>query len=205
MSNKIKNAITEGGGLAGGAANALTDIADSALTGLSPLNDIGKYFTGLRAIIKVNNRLFGFAFAVTMNIKMDTEEIWTVDNALPYEMAPRKMLANGTISMFHIPGRGPGTRHIHSDNFSFLMQKYISLELSDQTTGELIFKTDKAMIVGRQQDVSAEKISTIKLDWKAIEWQTERPPAAPTGFDKNRSDGGGEGGEGFSRFIPPFS
>jgi hypothetical protein len=194
----VENKITKNGSIVGAAGGLLQNSLESAIGGISPLNDFGKYFTGLRAIIKINDRLFGFAFAVTMNIKYQTDEIWTIDNTLPHELAPQKMIANGTISMFHIPGRGPGTRHITPNVLSLLNHRYITIDISDQTTGETIFKTDKAMIVGRYQDVQADKISTIKLDWKAIEWQTENAPAEPTGASESADTGD-------SGLIPNFN
>ena len=173
----IDNKLTKPQNIVQSAASDLisgvTGNVKSAIASASPLNDFGKYFTGLRAIIKVNDQLFGFAFGVSLNLKFDTEEIWTIDNYQAYELAPRKMIATGTISMFHIPGKGPGIQNVHPNGLSFLMHRYISLDISDQMTGESIFKTEKAMITGRTQDVDANKISTIRLEWKAIEWVTE--------------------------------
>jgi hypothetical protein len=173
----IDNKLTKPQNIVQSAASDLisgvTGNVKSAIASASPLNDFGKYFSGLRAIIKVNDQLFGFAFGVSLNLKFDTEEIWTIDNYQAYELAPRKMIATGTISMFHIPGKGPGIQNVHPNGFSFLMHRYISLDISDQMTGESIFKTEKAMITGRTQDVDANKISTIRLEWKAIEWVTE--------------------------------
>lgn len=195
---KIKNEITQGGGLVGGAGNALADIASSGLTSISPLNDVGRYMTGLRAIIKVNDKLFGFAFGVSINIKMDTEEIWTIDRVTPYELAPRKTIATGTIGLFHVPGRDPSRQNVHPSIFSFLFHRYISIEISDQTTGETIFKTDKAMVVNRSQNIDVENLSTIRLEWVAIEWENEATPKLEN-HDKDTSS------SNESDLIPNFS
>ena len=193
---KVKNEITQGGGLAGAAGNAISDIVDSGLTSISPLNDVGRYMTGLRAIIKVNDKLFGFAFGVSINIKMDTEEIWTIDRVTPYELAPRKTIATGTIGLFHVPGRDPSSQNVHPSILSFLFHRYISIEVSDQTTGEMIFKTNKAMVVNRSQRIDVESISTIQLEWVAIEWENEVTPKLEN-HDTDTSSGG-------NNLIPDF-
>lgn len=181
---KIKNEITESGGISGAAKDLFVNIAESALTSVSPFTDVGKYFTGLRAIIKVNDTLFGFAFGVSLKITTSVEEIWTIDSPSPYELAPNKTMATGTISMLHLPGRGPGVNNIQPNMLSFLSNRYISIEISDQHTTETIFKTNKAMIVGRYQEIQPGELSTIKLEWRAIEWEDENPPSTPNNADK---------------------
>lgn len=173
IDNKLKNPGNPLKGAANDLVTGVTNNIKSAIASASPLNDFGKYFTGLRASIKVNDKLFGFAFGVTFNLRMDAEEINTIDNYISHELGPRRMMASGTLSMFHVPGRGPGVQNVHANVFSFLMHRYITIDISDQTTGEQIFKTEKAIITGRQQDIDTDKISAIRLEWKAVDWVTE--------------------------------
>lgn len=178
---KVNNAFTSQGSLAGLAEGVATQALNSAVGGLSPLNNFGRYMTGSRAIIKVNGELFGFAFGVTYNIQTNAEEIWTIDDYTPYELAPSRLQVSGTLSMFHIPGKGPTHELVQANVLSFLMHKYITIEISDQTTGQTIFKTNKAMITGKSQSLNAGELSTISLSFRALGWVDELTPAIPKG------------------------
>jgi len=168
------------------------NLLNSAVGGLSPLNNFGRYMSGARAIIKVNDKLFGFAFAVNFNINTDAPEIWTIDDWTPYELAPSRITVNGTLSMFHIPGKGPTKQLVQPNVLSFLMHKYITLEISDQTTGQVIFKTNRAFITSKSQSLQAGELSTIQLSWKAVGWIDEMTPAYPDGA--SNPDGGAQAG-----------
>jgi hypothetical protein len=193
MTNKIKNAFTEGGTLTGTVSGLTESLIDSTVGGLSPLNNFGRYMTGSRAIIKVNDKLFGFAFAVSFNINTEHEENRTIDSYIAHELMPTRITVNGTMSMFHIPSRGPSQEMVQANVLSYLMHKYITIEISDQTTGQTIFKTNKAVITNRAQTLQAGEITTIQLTWKALGWSDELIPFYPQGAD-GTSKGGTSGG-----------
>ena len=181
----VKNALTENGTLTGKVKGLSDNLLNSAVGGLSPLNNFGRYMTGARAVIKINDKLFGFAFGVNFNITTEHEENRTIEDWFAYELMPTRVTVNGTIGMFHIPNKGPSIQLVQSNALSFLMHKYITIEITDQTTGQLIFLTKKAVITSRSQDLQAGEISTIKLSWKAIGWADElNPPFTPEGAEE---------------------
>lgn len=201
----IDNAITEAGTLTGAIGNAADSLINSAVGALSPFNNFGRYLTGSRAIIKINNKLFGFAFGVTFNITTDAEEINTIDDWTPYELAPSRIRVTGTLSMFHIPGKTPTRELVQANVLSFLFHKYVTIEISDQTTGQKIFKTERAVITGRRQTIQAGEISTITLDWKAIGFIDDLTPFWPEGYDQTDTAAGGGGLGGLSGLISSAS
>jgi hypothetical protein len=183
MSSNVKNAFTDAGTL-NGAVGALADqLVNSAVGALSPLNNYARYMTGARAIIKVNGKLFGFAFGVNYNINTAYDETWTIDDWTPYELAPQRITISGTMGLFHIPGKGPTAELVQPNILSFLMHKYITIEITDQMTGQKIFKTERAVITNKSQILQAGDISTIQLNWKAIGWIDELTPKLPDGTD----------------------
>lgn len=191
----IDNAITEAGTLPGAINNASDSIINSSVGAISPFNNFGRYLTGSRAIIKVNDKLFGFAFGVTFNVKTGAEEINTIDDWTPYELAPSRIEVNGTLSMFHVPGKSPTRQLVQANILSFLFHRYITIDISDQTTGQSIFTTKKAVITGRRQSVNAGEMSTITLEWKSIGFADDIQPFWPEGIDaEGPSAGGGLGG-----------
>lgn len=175
-----------------GIGNALENAVENAVGAISPLNDFGRYMTGSRAVIKVNDKLFGFAFGVSFNVETRQDEIWTIDDQTPYELAPNKIRVNGTISMFHIPGKGPTMELVQPNVLGFLFHKYITIRIEDQLTGQLIFETRRAQITSRKQSLTAGELSTIELEWKAIGWRDQQAPFYPSGH--NGEEGGGSQG-----------
>ena len=200
----MRNAIEEAGTATGILENAAESLLNSAVGAISPFNNFGRYFTGSRAIIKVNDKLFGFAFGVTLNINTGVEEINTIDDWTPYELAPSRITVSGTLSMFHIPGKSPTAELVQANVLSFLFHRYVTIDISDQTTGQKIFSTRKAVITGRRQAIEAGQISTIVLDWKAIGFADDITPFWPEGFNEAGSKSGGGLG-GFSGLLSSAS
>ena len=167
---------------------------ESAVDSVFSAGSFGKYFTGSRAIIKVNDKLFGFAFGVNYTIKTSAEEVNTIDDWTPYELAPQRITIEGTLSMFHVPGKGPTREMVQANVLSFLFHRYITIEISDVTTGQQIFRTDRAVVTSKNQSIQAGELSTITLTWKAIGWIDELTPFYPTGYDGTIAEAGNGGG-----------
>lgn len=188
MSDKVKNAFTAQG-TASGTIDALgKELVNSALGAISPLNKYAKYMTGSRVILKCNDQLLGFAFAVRYNISTANTEVQTIDTWVPWELAPQTVNVSGTMSLFHVPGKSVDQQLLQANLFSFLMHKYITIEISDRTTGNVIFKTNKAVITGKSQTLIAGEISTVELSWKAIGWSDELMPSFPSAKPDNPKD-----------------
>jgi hypothetical protein len=161
----------------------VADVTQNVLSNLgtpASLKPEAKYHTGPRCVLKVNGKLIGFAFAVSYTIQTDNTEVFTIDDYLPYELAPRSISVSGTLGMFVIPGRSSVSEGLQSNVLSFMMNKYISLEISDSATGTILFKTNKAVITGQQTSIQAEQMSITQLSWKAIGWQNETIPEEAT-------------------------
>jgi hypothetical protein len=158
--------------------NALSDVVS-----IGPNNNY--YVNGARAILSIHNEPFAFAFSVSYNIQMQSEENWTIDDWTPYEIMPTKILVSGTIGSFHLAGKSPAKTHIHPNVLSFMMHKYISIDVRDRGTNQTIFRTDKAMITGKQQAITAGELSTITLSFKAIGWADDVIPNYPSGYSSD--------------------
>ena len=188
---RIDNAFTKQGTLSGTLSGLGEQLIDSAVGGISPLNNFSRYLSGSRCIIKVNSKVFGFAFKASYNISTAQDEIWTIDDWTPWELAPKRVLVTGTLGMFHIPGKGPTSELVQQNVLSFLHHRYITIEIRDQMTDQIIFLTNKAVITNKSQSIQAGELSTIELQWKALGWQDELTPAFPAEFDGKSSDGAG--------------
>jgi len=159
--------------------NSFADNALSSLSSILSLRPQAKYMTGARTIIRVNGDIVAFAFQVAWSIRTEVTEINTIDDALPWELAPKRIEVTGTIGMFQVPGQSPQAMTIQSDVGSFLMNRYITIEVKDSSTDAVIFRAGTAMITGQQSELSYEQIGRTTLTWKAIGWQVENPPKTP--------------------------
>ena len=155
--------------------------AASNLEGIFSLKPMAKYFSGARCVIRMNGKIVGFAFGISWRIVTDAVEINTIDDYLPYELAPSRISVSGQITGFRIPGSGPGTLLLQPDQLSFLHQRYVNIEVRDSQTDNLIFLTKKALITSRSENITAENIAKMTMDFKAIGFFDERTPQIPSG------------------------
>jgi hypothetical protein len=168
-----------------GVAQSIVDNAISGnIGGIFSTKQTAKYATGPRTILRMNGNVVGFAFGVSWHISTDQTEINTIDDYLPYEYAPRRVTVDGTMSFLHIPGQSAGTKLWQADVLAFLFQKYISIEVRDSRTDQLLFATDKAVVTGRTEESRVEQLNNVTLTWKAIGFIDERPPALPTNYNQ---------------------
>lgn len=139
-----------------------------------------KYSSGARCLLKINSKLCGFAFGVSWRINTQVIEVNTIDDYLSYELAPQRVTVEGTISALHIPGTSPGTENWQPDVLNFLFQQYITIEVRDSATDQLLFFTNNAMITSRAEDIKVDQLSSVQLSWRAIGFRDERTPEIAT-------------------------
>lgn len=158
------------------AANALSN-----LDGILSIKPMAKYFSGARCILRINGKIAAFAFAISWNIKTSVTEINTIDDWLPYELAPQRIEVEGAISSFRVPGSGPSQQLYHTDIVSFPHQRYIDIEVRDTQTDNLLFLANKAIITSRTENIKTDSLADMTLQFKAIGWVDERSPVFPDG------------------------
>lgn len=172
--NKLDSSFDLGSTLAGNIA--------SNVDGIISTKSAVKYTSGARTTLKINNKIIGFAFAIGWNIRTSVTEVRTIDDYLAYELAPKHITVDGTIGMFRIPGVGISQELIQSDFLNFLQQKYITIEVRDSATDNLLFFTNRAMVTGRSENLTSEQLGRAQLTWQAIGWKDEREPRVPIPF-----------------------
>jgi hypothetical protein len=182
-------------------AKSLIDTGTNDFQGIFAVTPSGKYITGARTIIRINGKLAAFAFSVAWTINTQQDELWTVDDWTPAEFAPKRISVEGTISGFHIPGKSPTALLISPNLLSFLFHKYITIEVRDRTTDNLLFKTDKAVVTVKSESIMAEQMGTLTLQWKAIGWADEKTPAYPQGAEGSSDNAGVSGDKDGSGLI----
>jgi len=159
--------------------NSIANNIASNISGILSTKPTAKYASGPRCALKINSKLVGFAFDFSVRINTTVVEINTIDDYLPYELAPQRVTCEGTISALHIPGQSAGTLLWQPDLLNFLFQQYISIEVRDSATDQLLFFTDKAMITSRAEDIRVDSLAQVQLSWKAIGFRDERTPELP--------------------------
>jgi hypothetical protein len=158
----------------------IADNVASNISGIISTKPNAKYASGARCTLKVNSQLVGFAFSISWRMNTTAVEVNTIDDYLPYELAPQRITCEGTISALHIPGQGIGVLLWQPDILNFLTQQYITIEARDSATDQLLFFTDKAMITSRAEEIRVDSLASVQLSFRAIGYRDERAPALPT-------------------------
>jgi hypothetical protein len=148
----------------------------SNVSGIFSTKQSAKYASGARSILKINGKVVGFAFGISWRINTSVTEINTIDDYFPAELAPQRITVEGTLNALHIPGQSAGTELWQPDALNFLFQQYITIEVRDSSTDQLLFYTSKAMITSRSEDIRVDQLSNVNLSWRAIGFQDERKP-----------------------------
>jgi len=149
-----------------------------------------KFMSGARCILRVNGDLIGFAFGVSWRIQTMADEIYGIDDYLPKDIAPNKILVTGTLSAFRVPGSGgPTALNMQSTVLMFARQSYITIEVRDTATDWLLLYVPQAMVVDRSEDIRAENLASMSMNWKAIGWKDERDPM-PASDNENPESAG---------------
>ena len=166
-------------------AGDVFDNAASNVTSIFSIKPVAKYLSGARCVLRINGKIIGFAFGISWKIDTSVTEIRTIDDYLPYELAPKHVSVEGSISAFRVPGSGPGVQLIQTDLLSFLHQRYVEIEVRDSQTDNLIFLTKRALITSRGENIKSNALSEMTLSFKAIGWADKRSPEYPTGYDQS--------------------
>jgi hypothetical protein len=173
-----------------GIGGTILNNAASNVSGIFSTKPTAKYASGARCILKINDRICGFAFGVSWRINTMFTEINTVDDYMPHELAPQRVSVEGTITALHIPGQSATVLQWQPDALSFLFHKYLSIEVRDSETDQLLFATAKAIIVSKTEDIKVDSLAQVTLNWKAIGWRDERTPELPEKYDSDSSQAG---------------
>jgi hypothetical protein len=181
-----RQGFDRGGTLGGVTQGVLESAIKSNLGSIATLKPSAKYTTGARTIIKINNEIAAFCFAVSWNIITDNVEINTIDSYLPHELAPRRITVEGTLGSWIYPAESLTSMVIQSDVLSFLFNKYITIEVLDNNTQNILFKTNNAVITGSSANISAEQLGSMTLSWKAIGWKYNEDIQYPKEYDKEK-------------------
>lgn len=166
--NKIDNPSTVG--------QTLANNIGEQFGGIFSVKPMAKYLSGARCILRMNGKIVGFAFGISWNINTEATEITTIDDYMPYELAPSRITVSGQIQGFRIPGSGPGQALLQTDSLNFLYQRYIEIEVRDSQTNNLIFLTRRALITNRSESIRSDALAEMTLNFKAIGFADERPP-----------------------------
>lgn len=167
--------------------NNIVDNVASNVAGVFSTKPSARYASGARCILKINGKIAAFAFGIAWRINTPVVEINTIDDYFPHELAPQRVTVDGTISALHIPGQSAGTEMWQADAINFLFQQYLTIEVRD-TTDQLLFYTNKALITSRAEDIKVDSLSNVQLTWRAIGFQDERKPELAQGVTDSKKN-----------------
>lgn len=162
----------------------LTDnIIGGNIGGIISTRPQAKYVSGARVVLRINNKPVLFAFKVGWHITTSYNELAVIDNYLPEELVPKHIRVSGSIAALHIPGFSATSQLWQPDVLSFLFHQYITIEVRDSVSNELLFYAPKAAITSRREDISVDDLAQVSLSFVAIGFQDEKTPSLPKHVD----------------------
>jgi len=163
--------------------NATDNALGGNIGGILSTRPVAKYLSGARTVLRVNGKIVGFSFGISWRITTAYREINAIDNPLPEEFVPQKIKVEGSISALHIPGQGAGVQLWQPDAIGFLFHQYITIEVRDSQTDQLLFYAPKAVITTRQEEIKVDQLASVTLNFMSIGFRDEKDPTYPADFD----------------------
>lgn len=168
--------------------NTVNNVA-SNVAGIFSTRPNAKFLSGARVTLKINSKLVGFAFGISWTINTMVTEVNTIDDYLPHHLAPQRITVEGTISALHIPGVSANTEGWQPNVLSFLFAPYISIEARDSATNQVVFATDKAMVVSRSEEIRVDSLANVSIRWRAIGYIDEQTPQPLNHYNEVSTNG----------------
>lgn len=153
------------------------------VSGIISTRSQAKYASGARTILRINGKIIGFAFGISWRIATTYREVETIDDPMAEELVPMRIKVDGSISALHIPGLGAGAQLWQADVLSFMFHQYITIEVRDSVTNDLLFYAPKAAIVTRQEEIRVDSLAQVSLSFLAIGFRDEKTPTYPEHVD----------------------
>lgn len=125
-------------------------------------------FNGSRATLSINGDVVAAAFVSDYTIETRAQEIETIDDVFPAELAPERIRVNMSLKVYRTPDNdpiqeryAPGAAKLGTaEQTAFLSKAYIYVEIKDRITGQTIFHIPKAWLVRRSGSVQVHDFLT---------------------------------------------
>ena len=138
-----------------------------------------KVVTGARAILKLDNSVMVYATSVSYSVETRYEEVREVDNSLPVELVPTQIKVAVTCTNFRVPQESASVLALQPTILNHLEQRYISIEIRDRGTNDIILYVPQAMLVARRGSIGARSLASETWELVGIGYWDERTPEKP--------------------------
>ena len=126
--------------------------------------------TGANLIVQINNKSIGTVTSFSYNIDYGKKAIRGCDNPFPQEIAPGAQTVRGQVGLVRLKGSSlesqglvarQSSPDVDSSQMSItdlLSEPYISISLMDRHLGKLVFRCDRATVLGQDWRINARGI-----------------------------------------------
>jgi hypothetical protein len=160
----------------------------SALISLHPQPRI---MTGARAVVRLNNKVVTLCNNVQYEINTDWQEIRGIDELIPNDLAPSVFAVSGSMSIYRVPNGSPVDDFLQQDMFRGMIWPYVSIEIRDKRTDELIMSVRRAAITRRSESYAKNQLTSMMLSFTGIGFRDEAmPKLLPDTLPNSQTSGG---------------
>lgn len=139
-----------------------------------------RVLSGARAILNFNGQLAVFATDVSYIIETEFKPVLEIDNYLPAELAPGRIMVEIVCTSLRIPFGGPAVDLLQPTIQNAMSQPYTSIEIRDRGTDQTILYVPKAMLTRRSGRVGTRSLATETWTFSGIGYWDERAPGKPS-------------------------
>jgi hypothetical protein len=140
------------------------------------MSGIPKIHTGARAIVKINNELMVYALAVQYQVVTEYKPIQGIDNPLPEELAPVNIEVSCILTNLRVPRQSASILALQPTMLNLMHQGYVSIEIRDRVTNDVMLYIPKAMLIKRTGAISARATGGETWFFVGIGYWDERDP-----------------------------
>lgn len=133
--------------------------------------------TGANLKLTINNVTIGFVTSFDYSIDYGKQDLRGIDVPFPQEIAPGSQTLRGSIQCLRLRASGalenfgvvanqaPTVPGVVSDQ---IVEKYISLAISERDTGRVVFRCDKATVTSQRWQLASRGIVTGTFDFEGF-------------------------------------
>jgi hypothetical protein len=133
-------------------------------------------FSGARAILTFNGNLVVYATEVSYTIETENRPLYTIDNSLPEELVPGRIIVQVTCSKLRAPLDSASVEGIQPTVLNNLTQPYTTIQLRDRATDQVILFIPQAQMIRRSGRVGAKDLATETWTFSGLAYQDEMEP-----------------------------
>jgi hypothetical protein len=124
--------------------------------------------SGASIILKINGQAYNSVKSIRLTIDYGEDSIYGIDSTLPQEIRQTRFAMQGIVTGIKLHSDTLQQRTIIRTLKNSLQAQYISIQILDRITSEMIYFIQQAKVTTESFSVSAKGVAEISFNFKGI-------------------------------------